>query len=147
MLEPSSATFTAGAIASMAFQKFLEAGFGELAKQLTKSGIDSIDRLRTVIIQKLRGSSKEVNDALNRLEQGDSSGLDQVSQALDTAMMENQAFASTIRALAQEISLEIQNIEDRSTLNQFNYGGNNFQAKTGSNNTNFFGGTHTYNSR
>ncbi len=33
-------------------------------------------------------------------------------------------------------------IEDSSSMNQINYGGTNYQLKTGPENTNFFGGEH-----
>lgn len=53
MSEP--ATLTVGALAALAFTKFLESSAGEAAKNLTPLVLEKIDTLRKKIWVKLRG--------------------------------------------------------------------------------------------
>jgi len=65
---------------------------------------------------------------------------------LNTSILSNLPFAipplHEQKAIAHQITLE--QIQDNSSMNQTNYGGTNYQAKTGDKNTNFFGGTHDH---
>lgn len=53
MVDPVS--LTAGAIAQLAFQKFVESGAGKLAEKFTEGAIVKMDDLRKRIWGKLRG--------------------------------------------------------------------------------------------
>jgi hypothetical protein len=144
MVDPVTTSLTASAIATLAFQKFIESGASELAKKLTEAGIGKMDLLRKKIWDKLRGKSEKVDEALVRVEQGDRTALDTISKYLDVAMEDHSDFAADIRAIAHEISVELEQFQDNSNMTQINYGGTNYQTKTGGDNTNFFGGTHTH---
>jgi len=120
-------TLTAGAIATLAFQKFVEAGAGELAKKFTEAGLKKMDELRKTIWAKLKGKSPKLDEALVKVEQGDRAALDTVTKFLDVAMEDYPDFAAQIQQLAHEITLN--QIQDNSSMNQTNYGGTNFQTK------------------
>jgi hypothetical protein len=55
---------TASAIANLAFQEFIKSGAGELAKKFTVEAIAKMDELRKMIVEKLRGKSQRVDEAL-----------------------------------------------------------------------------------
>lgn len=140
-------TLTAGAILALAFKKFVEAGSSELAKKFTESLVLKLETLRKKILEKLSGESEQVDEAIKRVGQGDRPSLDVLSKYLDVAMEDDPNFATEIRTIAHNITLELDQIQDNSSLTQINYGGTNYQTKTGMDNTNFFGGTHQHGSR
>lgn len=129
---------TAGAIATLAFTK----AFETTIEKFTEAALVKMDELRKKIWEKLQGKSQRVDEALVKVEQGDSAALDTVTKYLDVAMEDYPEFAAEIQMLAHEITL--QQIQDNSSMNQYNYGGTNYQVKTGVDNTNFFGGSHNH---
>ncbi len=64
-------TWTAGAIASLAVQKFLESGAGELGKKFTTEAITKMGLLWEQVKTKLMGKSAKLDEALVKVEQGD----------------------------------------------------------------------------
>jgi hypothetical protein len=140
MVDP--VTLTAGAIAQLAFQKFIESGAGKLAEKFTEGAIAKMDDLRQRIVARLRGKSPKVDEALVNLQQGDRAALETVTKYLDFVMIEQPEFAIELQAIAHEITL--MQIQDNSSQIQNNYGGTNYQVKTGADNTNFFGGSHQH---
>lgn len=129
---------TAGAITTLAFTK----AFEKTIEKFTEAALIKMDELRKKILGKLQGKSQRVDEALLKVEQGDCAALDTVTKYLDVAMQDYPEFAAEIQAIAYEITL--QQIQDNSSTNQYNYGGTNYQVKTGVDNTNFFGGTHNH---
>ena len=97
-------TLTASALVTLAIQKFVESGAGELAKKLTTEAIAKIPELWQQIKNKLQGRSAKVNDALVKLESGDLSSIDTVTKNLDVVLDEDEAFAELLQKLAQEIN-------------------------------------------
>ena len=96
-------TMAASAIASLAFQKFLESGAGELGKKFTEAAIAKMDQLRQKLWARLRGKP-EAEKALTAVEAGAKAELDNVTAYLQVAMVEDPGFAAEVRALAQEIN-------------------------------------------
>ncbi|MBW4620375.1 MAG: hypothetical protein KME17_13610 [Cyanosarcina radialis HA8281-LM2] len=139
MVDPATA-ITASAIATLAFNKFLESGMGKLGEKFTETAIAKMDELRKKIVARLRGKSLNLDEALVKVEEGDRTALNTITKNLDVAMEDYPDFAAEIRAIANEINLE--QIQDNSSMNQTNYGGTNYQTKTGQDNTNFLGGEH-----
>ncbi len=141
-MEP--ATLTATAIATLAFTKFLEGSAGKAAEKFTEAAIAKMDELRKQIWAKLRGRARveEVKTSIETTAQINQAQVNQIAAYLQVAMDEDPQFARQIQALAHEMTL--MQIEDNSSMTQINYGGTNYQTKTGANNTNFFGGTHTH---
>jgi hypothetical protein len=103
MAEPVP-TITASALATLAFQKFIESGAGELAKKFTGAAIVKIDELRQKIRDKLRGTSPRVDVALTQVERGDREALATIARNLDVAMEEHPDFAREVQAIALAIN-------------------------------------------
>jgi hypothetical protein len=127
MSDPVTTTLTASAIATLAFQKFIESGAGELAKKFTEAAITKMDDLRQKVVEKLRGKSTRIDEALVKAEQGDRAALDTIVKNLDVLMDEHPDFATELTVLAHEINAG--KLVDNSSMNQTNYGGTNFQTK------------------
>jgi hypothetical protein len=137
-------TLTATAIATIAFTKFLEGSAGKAAEKFTEAAILKMDELRKQIWAKLRGRARveEVKATVEQSAQITQTQINQLAAYLQVAMDEDPKFATEIQAIAHEITL--MQIEDNSSMTQNNYGGTNYQTKTGANNQNFFGGSHTH---
>ena len=135
-------TLTAGVILDLALKKFLETSAGEAAKAFSQTALKKMDDLRQVIWAKLRGKPRfeAVKKDIEQQAQITPEQLKQLEPYLQIAMDEDQAFARQIQQLAHEITLE--QVQDNSAMNQTNYGGTNYQVKTGKDNTNYFGGSH-----
>jgi hypothetical protein len=115
MVDP--VTLTAGAIAQLAFQKFIESGAGKLAEKFTEGAIAKMDKLREKIWARLRGRPGGQN-ALLAAEKGSKADLENVAAHLQLAMVEDPQFADEIRSLAQEIHAG--KIQDNSSMHQYN---------------------------
>jgi hypothetical protein len=140
-----SATITAATIATLAFQKFVEAGAGELAKQFTQDAIQKMDGLRKLVWSKLIHRDPDLRPTAQTIEQSHKitpEQLEEITAHLQIAMKKEPQFAQQVQTIAYEITL--MRIEDNSSMNQINYGGTNYQVKTAVDNTNFFGGTHNH---
>jgi hypothetical protein len=135
-------TLTATAIATLALTKFLEGSAGKAGEKFTDAAFAKMDELRKQIWAKLRGRPRveDVKAVIETTAKVDQAQVNQLAAYLQVAMDEDPQFASQIQMLAHEITL--MQVEDNSSMTQINYGGTNFQTKTGSDNTNFFGGTH-----
>lgn len=140
-------TLAAGSILELALKKFMETAAGEVAKQLTEPTLKKIDELRRKIWAKLRGQPavEQVVAEIEQQGQVKPEHLKVLEPYLQIAMNENAAFAQEIQQLAYEVSQEIN--QSQTSMVQNNYGGTNYQTQTGPNNTNFFGGSHTHQSR
>jgi hypothetical protein len=138
---------TASMIATIAFQAFLESSAGKAAEEMTGAAVkaagEKLNALRKKIWQKLK-CNPTAEASIKALEEkrGTQADLQKVDSLLQIAMVDDQNFATEVRQLAHEITLL--KIDDDSTMTQVNYGGTNYQTKTGPNNTNFFGGTHQH---
>lgn len=99
-------TLTASAIATLAFQKFLETGAGELAKKFSTEAIAKMDMLLKHIWVKLRGKPRveEVKATIDQTHKITPEQVNQIAAYLQVAMDEDPKFAHDIRLLAQEIT-------------------------------------------
>ncbi|MBD2465715.1 hypothetical protein H6G89_32525 [Oscillatoria sp. FACHB-1407] len=112
------ATFTAAAIATLAFTKFLESGAGKLAEKFTETAIAKMDELRQKIWNRLRGKHAMAEEALQKAEAGDKTAIETVGTLLGVEMLDPQ-FASEVKAIAQEIHAG--KLQDNSSMTQNNY--------------------------
>lgn len=105
MVDPVT-TLTASAIATLAFQKFLETGAGELAKKFSTEAIAKMETLLKRIWVKLRGKPRveEVKAAIDQTHKITPEQVNQITAYLQVAMDEDPQFANDIRLLAQEIN-------------------------------------------
>jgi hypothetical protein len=140
MPEPIT-TMTASAIVTLAFQEFVKSGAGELAKKFTAEAIAKMGQLRELIWKRLAGKHPAADAAIQKAQAGEQEGIDLVATFLGVELLDRE-FAGQVQAIAHEVTLL--QIEDKSSMNQTNYGGTNYQTKTGANNTNFFGGDHKH---
>lgn len=103
MVDPVT-TLIASAIATLAFQKFLETGAGELAKKFSTEAIAKMETLLKRIWAKLRGKPRveEVKAAIDQTHKITPEQVNQIAAYLQVAMDEDPQFANDIRLLAQE---------------------------------------------
>jgi alcohol dehydrogenase class IV len=99
-------TLTASAIATLAFQKFIESGVGELAKKFSTEAIAKMDTLLKRIWSKLHGKhrAEEVKAVIEQSHKITPEQVNQIAAYLQVAMDEDPQFANDIRLLAQEIN-------------------------------------------
>jgi hypothetical protein len=122
---PDPVTMTASAIATLAFQEFVKSGAGELAKKFTTEAITKMGQLRDLVWNRLTGKHAIAEEALAKASTGEQEGIDTVATLLGVEMLD-KVFAEQVNAIAQEISLLIDN---QGGMNQTNFGGTNFQTK------------------
>ena len=113
-------TLSAGAIATLAFQKFIEAGAGELAKKYTTDAIAQIESLLKRIWTKLRGKPRieEVKASLEKTHTITPEQINQIAAYLQVAIDDDPQFAYEIRLMAQQINAG--KIQDNSSMVQNN---------------------------
>lgn len=114
-------TLTASSIATLAFQKFIESGVGELAKKFSAEAISKMDNLLKRIWAKLRGKPRveEVKGSIERTHKVTPEQVNQIAAYLQVAMDEDPQFANEIRLLAQAISAG--KLVDQANMVQNNY--------------------------
>lgn len=108
-------TITASAIATLAFQKAIESGAGELAKKFTEAAIKKMDDLRQLIWERLQGKHEKADEALPKAAMGDKQAIDTVAKLLDVEMLDPN-FATQVLAMVQEINAG--KLEDNSSMTQ-----------------------------
>lgn len=117
MIDPVTVT-TASTIATLAFQKFIEAGAGDLAKKFTEAAIAMMETLRQRIWDKMKGKPS-AESALIAVQKGDKTELDRLIAYLQVAMDDDPEFADEIQLMAQEINAG--KVQDNSSMTQNNY--------------------------
>jgi hypothetical protein len=78
-----------------------------------------MDELRKKVVEKLRGKSERVDEALAKAEQGDRTALETIAKNLDVVMDDQPEFAAEVKVLAHEINAG--KLVDNSSMNQNNY--------------------------
>lgn len=99
MTEPLSAIV----LVTLAIQEFVKSGTGDLAKRFTAEAVAKIPVLWGKIRDRLTGKSLKVNEALAKLESGDSTVIETITKNLDVILDEDSLFAEELRILGQEI--------------------------------------------
>jgi len=107
---------TVATIVALVFQTTVE--------KFTEAALEKINTLRQIIWNKLK-ANPHAEKALQAAEKGSKTDLEKVVDYLKVAMNDEADFAEKVKGLATEIqSLKIQ---DNSSMNQANSGGQNFQ--------------------
>jgi hypothetical protein len=101
-MEPITA-LTAAAIAKIAFEEFVKAGGGELAKKSLAGVSDLVKALRDKINVKFKGNDRAEIAIAEVEQQGTPVALEKVTKYLDLEMMEDDAFATEIKQISQQI--------------------------------------------
>jgi hypothetical protein len=94
---------TVSLLVTLAVQEFVKSGTGDLAKRFTAEALTKIPVLWGKIKSRLTGKSVKVNEALAKLEAGDSSAIETVTKNLDVILDEDPLFAEELQILGQEI--------------------------------------------
>ncbi|MBC7972971.1 MAG: hypothetical protein H7Z11_23085 [Verrucomicrobia bacterium] len=115
-MEPVT-VLTAGAIAKIAFEEFAKAGGGELAKKSLGGAIDLVKALRDKIQAKFKGNDRAETAIAEAEQQPTPVALEKVTKYLDLEMLEDEAFATEIKQIAQQI-INVQNTSGDRTYNQ-----------------------------
>lgn len=115
-MEPVT-VLTAGAIAKLAFEEFAKAGGGELAKKSLGGAIDLVKALRDKIQAKFKGNDRAETAIAEAERQGTPAALEKVTKYLELEMMEDEAFATEIKQMAQQI-INVQNTSGDRTYSQ-----------------------------
>ncbi len=114
------ATLTAGTIAQLAFSEFVKSGAGEVAKKSLGGAIDLAKHLRSKIAAKFKGNS-QAEVALSEVEEdGNSADLERVIKYLDVEMKKDDAFATELQQVAQQIINYKNQNQDTKLLKQQN---------------------------
>ena len=99
MTEPLSAIV----LVTLAIQEFVKSGTGDLAKRFTAEAVAKIPVLQGKIRDRLTGKSLNVNEALAKLESGNSTAIETITKNLDVILDEDSLFAEELRIWGQEI--------------------------------------------
>ena len=114
MTEP----LTAGLLVTLAVQEFVKSGTGDLAKRFTAEALAKIPILWEKIKTRLMGRSAKVNEAIAKVEGGDSKAVETLTKHLDVILDEDPDFAKELKVLAQTI--QAGKIQDNSSMIQNN---------------------------
>jgi hypothetical protein len=108
MTNPATA-LTAGTIANLAFQKFLEVGAGKLADKFSDGAIAKMTILLQKIWAKLHGRTRvdALKDSIHKTGKITQEQVKQIVPYLQIAMDEDPHFADEVKHLAVEIQHEI----------------------------------------
>ena len=87
---------TVSLLVTLAVQEFVKSGTGDLAKRFTAEALTKIPGLWGKIKSRLTGKSVKVNEALAKLEAGDSSAIETVTKNLDVILDEDPLFAEEL---------------------------------------------------
>jgi hypothetical protein len=99
MTEP----LTAGLLVTLAVQEFVKSGTGDLAKRFTAEALAKIPILWEKIKTRLMGRSEKVNEALAKVESGDSTAIATLTKNLDVILDEDSLFAEELQILGRAI--------------------------------------------
>ena len=99
MTEP----LTAGLLITLAVQEFVKSGTGDLAKRFTAEALAKIPILWEKIKTRLTGKSPKVDEALAKVESGDSTAIATLTKNLDVILDEDSLFAEELQILGQAI--------------------------------------------
>ena len=99
MTEP----LTAGLLVTLAVQEFVKSGTGDLAKRFTAEALAKIPILWEKIKTRLMGRSEKVNEALAKVESGDSAAIATLTKNLDVILDEDSLFAEELQILGRAI--------------------------------------------
>ena len=133
-------------LSKIVLDKFYEGVSSKLGEKAVEKAIAPIEALGKFVwgrCVKLAKDPQKAKDVLQAAATGSESAKQSIVGAVDS-VLGDAAVEQDVRKLAAELHQTIVQIDDDSTMNQTNYGGTNYQTKTGPNNTNFFGGEHKH---
>ena len=113
-------------LATMALNKIIEGGAGELGKGLTTGTLAKVNKLGQMIWDRIKGKP-EVEANVPKLAQGDPEATAEIQGQIDKILQEgNSEFTQTVRQLAADIYQEIHSDVDAKNVLQV-FGGQGMQ--------------------
>lgn len=94
---------TASTIAYLAFTEFVKASAGKLSKQSLDNASKSIQKLRTIIQDRLRKKKDISPDILELKKVGSHTSLEKIIELLDIEISEDEKFSSEVKEIANTI--------------------------------------------
>ena len=108
-MEPVSTTLTVAQILQIACSEVVKSSAGEAAKQMTSAALAKVKQLYQKIRDRLWGDP-QTEAAIVAIEQGATTNLELLTQALRSVMADDPQFAQDVRQLAHEI-INIENVD------------------------------------
>ena len=118
----------AAKLVELAFNEFVKSGAGEIAKKTVGGAIDLVKNLRDKIKAKFQGNERAEKALAEVEKEGNSAALDKVTKYLDLELDEDEAFATEVRQIAQQI-INIQK-QNNSSREYNNYGRDQINIET-----------------
>lgn len=118
----------AAKLVELAFNEFIKSGAGEIAKKTVGGAIDLVKNLRDKIKAKFQGNERAEKALAEVEKEGNSAALDKVTKYLDLELDEDEAFATEVRQIAQQI-INIQK-QNNSSREYNNYGRDQINIET-----------------
>ena len=132
----------AAPIAKAILDKFYEGIGSELSKKAVEKLPEKVKQLGNLIWEKCLRGKPGTEQLLQKAADGSAADQQKLADYLHTVLDKDASLKAEAQKLADEIHVEV--THDSSSMIQNNYGGTNYQTKTGANNTNFFGGNHSH---
>jgi capsule polysaccharide export protein KpsE/RkpR len=119
----------AQAIAKVALDKFVEGGAGELGKTSSQVIAEKVMQLGRVVWNQIKGNAAAVTVLKGASEEQPEEERKLKNYLYALWKNDNSEFVQEVKKLADEIHLELTQIEDNSMQIQNNYGGTNSQNR------------------
>ncbi len=129
-------------IAKAVLGKFYEGIGSELSKKAVEKLPEKVKQLGNLIWEKCLRGKPGTDQLLQKAAEGSAADQQKLTDYLHRVLETDAGLKAEAQKLADEIHVEV--THDSSSMIQNNYGGTNYQTKTGANNTNFFGGSHSH---
>lgn len=133
----------AAPIAKVVLNKFYEGIGGALAEKAVTLLPDKIEQLGQLIWEKCLKGRSGAERLLQKSADGSVEAQQKLKDYLDTFLEKDAPLKEKVKAIAEEIHIEVQN-DSSNMIQHVHSGGTGYQTKTGKDNTNFFGGTHNH---
>lgn len=141
-MDPITTTISV-VLSKIVLDKFYEGVSSKLGEKVVEKALAPIESLGKLLWDRCFKGKPDVSGLLARVEKKDEQAIATLKTYLAKALEDAQLKAD-VEPYVKAIHQTIVQIDDDSTMNQTNYGGTNYQTKTGPNNTNFFGGEHKH---
>ena len=129
-------------IVKAVLDKFYEGVGSKLGEKAVEKLPEKVKQLGNLIWEKCLRGKPGTDQLLQSAADGSAADQQKLTEYLHRVLETDAGLKAEAQKLADEIHVEV--THDSSSMIQNNYGGTNYQTKTGANNTNFFGGSHSH---
>jgi len=129
-------------IVKAVLDKFYEGVGSKLGEKAVEKLPEKVKQLGNLIWEKCLRGKPGTDQLLQSAADGSAADQQKLTEYLHRVLETDAGLKAEAQKLADEIHVEV--THDSSSMIQNNYGGTNYQTKTGANNKNFFGGNHSH---